>query len=139
MISPRLISIGFALTSPMLQFLGTHATAISSFVYKRDPIGLHNIHTGEVTTFIPGLEACGGRNTSPDFVVAVNSAVFEQFRDVICDNKAMGVTAFGMTLVLRIADECLTCGPDDIALSPGAFEFFLPVSAGEFEAQWLIE
>ncbi|KAI0789750.1 hypothetical protein C8Q75DRAFT_806904 [Abortiporus biennis] len=134
-----LVSFGLALTS--LSFVSLPSTATPMLdIYKRDdPAGLHDVHTGEVAFFSPGIGACGESNVSSDNVVSVNIDVFNQFRSVICNDKFISVTAFGKTLSVKIVDECPTCDSNGLHLSVGAFEFFAPESTGEFQAQWFIQ
>ncbi|KAI0782819.1 RlpA-like double-psi beta-barrel-protein domain-containing protein-containing protein [Abortiporus biennis] len=129
----------FALIFLLSMLLPTVHAAPISIQPLQKRASLNDAHTGgRGTFFFPGLGACGKTNGDNDMIVAVNQAVFQQFRDVICDNKSMEVRANGKSATVQIVDECPGCGPNDIDLSPAAFKVFADESVGVLTVDWNI-
>ncbi|WVF69107.1 hypothetical protein IAT40_003881 [Kwoniella sp. CBS 6097] len=76
-------------------------------------------NSGTATYYDAGLGACGWTNSNSDYVVAVNSAQFDQGN---CGKQIWIYNgATGKTVSAQAADECPTCNYGDLDLSQGLF------------------
>jgi len=99
--------------------------------------------TGRATFFHPGVGACGGTNSDDDHIVAINTDTFQGFPGAganpndnsIC-GKQVEVTFNGNSVSVTVVDECPSCGPNDIDLSPSAFSVLASQDLGEIQATW---
>ncbi|KAJ7208973.1 RlpA-like double-psi beta-barrel-protein domain-containing protein-containing protein [Mycena pura] len=103
-------------------------------------------HQGDITFYTPGLGACGQVNTADQLVVAVNAAVFDSFPGATANPNLNPICGHQLrvnfnlhTIITTVVDRCVACGPNDIDLSPAAFEQFAPLSTGRVhDVNWRI-
>ncbi|CAG8591420.1 1226_t:CDS:1 [Paraglomus brasilianum] len=103
------------------------------------PTGTHN---GDVTFFSPGLGSCGRVNKSSDKICAVSKILYDRFtkngnpnNNSLCGKK-IAVTVGSKTVTVTMVDRCEACGPNDIDLSPGAFNKLAKPSQGRVRGHW---
>ncbi|KAH8806994.1 RlpA-like double-psi beta-barrel-protein domain-containing protein-containing protein [Flagelloscypha sp. PMI_526] len=97
--------------------------------------------TGQMTFYnIPpgAFTSCGAQPSDADNVVAVSKAVFDSFpgatpanpnANPIC-GKEISVSFQGKTTTAKVLDICPSCAPDDIDLTPAAFNALADPAAG---------
>jgi len=94
-------------------------------------------HWGRATYFEVGLGACGWWNKDADFIVALNSAIFQGNGGSNC-GQMLTITYNGVTATAQVADECPTCGDQDLDLSPSLFGYLTNYNydMGQFQMSW---
>ncbi|KAH7883618.1 RlpA-like double-psi beta-barrel-protein domain-containing protein-containing protein, partial [Phlebopus sp. FC_14] len=77
--------------------------------------------------------ACGITNGPNDFIVALNSA---QYDDGAHCFASITITVNGKTAQAQITDECPGCAYGGLDFSQGLFQYFAPLSQGELYGSW---
>lgn len=90
--------------------------------------------SGEMTYFHPGLGACGDTHGDGDMIVAISSDRYDANDQ--CGRKIKVRGDAGETIV-SVVDRCVGCAPDDLDLSPTAFEAAIGgLGIGRTTASW---
>ncbi|WRT66739.1 uncharacterized protein IL334_003702 [Kwoniella shivajii] len=96
-------------------------------------------HNGQATYFEVGLGACGWWNQNSDYIVALNSEIFERNGGSNCGQGiTLTNTDNGKTIKVSVADECPTCDGGSLDLSPSAFAALTDgnMDQGVFPISW---
>ncbi|KZT20523.1 hypothetical protein NEOLEDRAFT_1122554, partial [Neolentinus lepideus HHB14362 ss-1] len=85
------------------------------------------------TYFYPGQGACGAVSKSSDLIVALSTA---QYNGGSHCYQHIGVHYNGQFVDATVVDECPGCGPNDIDLSPAAFQRLASLDQGRIQVTW---
>ena len=89
---------------------------------------------GEVTYYHPGLGACGQTHGDGDKVTAVSAAMFDSKKPC---GRRMRVSGGAGSVVVKVVDRCVSCGLNDLDLSPSAFKAAIGgLGIGRDSAKW---
>ncbi|KAH8202052.1 hypothetical protein TruAng_003807 [Truncatella angustata] len=94
--------------------------------------------TGRMTHYDPGLGACGRTNGPNDRIVALGHSRFtagNPNNDPLC-GKNIKIHHNGVTVTAQAVDKCMSCGANDIDVSPAVFKFFAPLGTGVMQVEW---
>ncbi|MFI2432046.1 RlpA-like double-psi beta-barrel domain-containing protein [Streptomyces sp. NPDC018693] len=105
-------------------------------------------HWGDATWYNPsaGVGACGWRNGDNEMVAAVSPQVYGNYpnpnNSPVCGRKMVVFSdAAGSwskpAIVVTVVDRCAGCGPDDVDLSPAAFQKLRGLDVGRFRTTWI--
>jgi len=103
-------------------------------------------HSGQATFYAPGLGACGHTNVASDFIVAVGIATFNSFPGAGANPNTNPICAKTITatdpvtqrsVTVNVVDSCPSCGPNDLDLSPAAFNVLAgSLAPGRVPVNW---
>jgi len=86
------------------------------------------------------MTACGRQFNDGDMVAAVGVPHWKggnPNKDPICGRRVTVKDAqSGKTVNVQIWDKCMSCGYNNIDLSPAAFKQLRPASVGRFKVDW---
>ena len=113
------------------------------------PVNPNGVYTGDLTYYGLGLGACGEVNSDTDMVCAVSHTVFDAVavgsnpnqnplcgrRIHIMRNDTQAGTG-NASVTVTVVDRCVGCLPNDLDLSPAAFDQLAPESAGRVVGSW---
>ncbi|CAH0047214.1 unnamed protein product [Clonostachys solani] len=105
------------------------ATLSSSLVIARE---------GKMTWYNPGLGACGKTNNGNDIIVAIGVPHWHAAnpnKDANCQKKVT-IHYGGKKVTARVVDKCMSCGRNNIDVSPAVFKKFGPLSKGHYQVKW---
>ncbi|KAG8740561.1 hypothetical protein FRC12_015953 [Ceratobasidium sp. 428] len=114
------------------------AAASSNLAVRAAP---YDVHKGWATYYNPsvGTGACGWNNRDDEWVAAIGTATYQAMmvdgnpnHSQAC-GKTANFTWNGKTIKVGIVDRCYACGPDDIDLSPSAFQQFAALGVGKLQ------
>ncbi|TGZ78319.1 hypothetical protein EX30DRAFT_296460, partial [Ascodesmis nigricans] len=101
-------------------------------------------YAGDGTYYNPGLGACGRVNGDGDMIVAIAWELFDSFsigsdpnQNPVCGRKVRARRA-GQTegVEVMIVDRCTGCQPQDLDLSPKAFNMLGDEAEGRIGIEW---
>jgi expansin (peptidoglycan-binding protein) len=94
------------------------------------PSYLTQQQSGIATWYATGLGACGWTNSDTDYIAAISKDIFMVFpgynqldpnTNPVC-NLQVSITSGGVTITVKITDECEGCDTTHLDLSPAAFD-----------------
>ncbi|GJE91487.1 RlpA-like double-psi beta-barrel (DPBB) domain-containing protein [Phanerochaete sordida] len=101
--------------------------------------------SGDGTWFTPGLGACGKWNDDSDHIVAIGTALFDQFpgynganpnNNPACGRK-IKANYKGKSVTVTVVDRCTGCSQWSLDFSPAAFTALAPQSVGRLhDVSW---
>jgi len=97
--------------------------------------------SGDATFFTPGLGACGQTNSTEDFIFALSGERFGSSPggnpndNPNCGRQAK-ITRGTKSVTVTCVDRCAGCGPDDVDLSPAAFDEIAAPDEGRVPVTW---
>ncbi|VUC25617.1 unnamed protein product [Clonostachys rosea] len=95
---------------------------------------------GKMTWYNPGVGACGKTNNDNDIVVAIGVPHWHAANpnnDPNCQKKVT-IHHGSKTVTARVVDKCMSCGRNNIDVSPAVFKKFGPLSKGHFQVKWTL-
>ncbi|EFY92167.1 riboflavine-aldehyde-forming enzyme [Metarhizium acridum CQMa 102] len=92
------------------------------------------LKSGKVTYHDPDLGACGEKYGEADLVAALAKELIAN-EDKCGHRPRAGYR--GRTIEVEAVDKCMSCGPNDLDLSPAAFRKVIgDTGIGRLQAQW---
>lgn len=100
------------------------------------------MNTGDLTYYAPGLGACGIVSTETDLICAISHALYDSYNNSpnpntnpLCGHKIKAIRG-EKSLTVTVVDRCEGCKPDDIDMSPAAFEHLADLDEGRVGVEW---
>jgi hypothetical protein len=90
---------------------------------------------GDATFYTPDADACGTYSTEADLVAALNAPQFQSSDNHSCGRRAV-VSRNGISVTVKIVDECPECKHGDLDLSPAAFNRLADPDDGRVHVTW---
>ncbi|RLV93214.1 hypothetical protein JA1_002649 [Spathaspora sp. JA1] len=98
--------------------------------------------SGQGTYYNPDMGACGIVNSDSDYIVAISHSMFDAAmidgnpnHNPICGKRIRAYYG-GKSVDVSIVDRCVGCAPDDLDLSPVAFDQIADPALGRIELTW---
>ncbi|KAL1862541.1 hypothetical protein Daus18300_008500 [Diaporthe australafricana] len=96
-------------------------------------------NTGKMTYYSPSMGSCGKTNNDNDMVVAISTSMYGTTAtpnaSPMC-SKSINIKCNGKTIKAAIKDKCMSCGKNDIDVSPAVFKQCGALSAGVLTVTW---
>ncbi|KAK3984176.1 RlpA-like double-psi beta-barrel-protein domain-containing protein-containing protein [Cladorrhinum sp. PSN332] len=140
MISPKsLLVLSLALLASAAP---TESSTQTQSLDARTPGEINARATGQFTWYNTGLGACGKTNNDQQLVVALNRATFDPQtpngnpnRNPLCGRR-IRINYQGKSVDVTVVDRCPGCGPNDLDLSPAAFQRLAGLDKGRITGTW---
>ncbi|KIM37889.1 hypothetical protein M413DRAFT_13082 [Hebeloma cylindrosporum] len=106
-----------------------------SFFVAAALCGIANAFNGDVTFYYPRVAtgACGWYNNDNELVAALS---IDQYGSGGNCGRAIRVDYQGKSVTVAAVDKCAGCQPNDIDLSPAAFDQLASRDAGRIAVNW---
>ncbi|KZT74168.1 hypothetical protein DAEQUDRAFT_655203, partial [Daedalea quercina L-15889] len=85
------------------------------------------------TYYAVGLGACGITNSASDYIVALDSALYDASNECF---QMITLSYNGKTAQAQITDRCPGCPSGGLDLSQGLFQYFADTSEGVIYGEW---
>ncbi|KAG5357146.1 Allergen Asp f 7-like protein [Yarrowia sp. C11] len=99
-------------------------------------------HSGQATFYDTGMGSCGITNTDSDFIVALNTDMWQAGmidgnpnHNTLC-GKQLTAHRGGKSVTVTVTDMCPGCSHGDLDLSPAAFNALASPDEGRVEVTW---
>jgi rare lipoprotein A (peptidoglycan hydrolase) len=100
-------------------------------------------YNGDASFYEVGRGACGKTNNNTELVAAISHVVFDSvpatstLSNKFCGQKVKVING-KKSVVVTIVDRCVSCGKEDISLSPAAYKKIASMDSGKVPVQWKI-